>query len=221
MICHLKKAETGVFEAKHRSDGLKIFLSGTRKKSKYESFQRTDAIRVNVVNKCNKLCVRTSSSLYKLLRGENVWLESVGFWSAVSSMGSLMIVVSAAILFSQTMVLSSVNVQEVYIHCGSKDTADSDDQSLIDYLQRDMIRHTPQNSFNHYDQIELGLLNVYGHTVCRTPISSTNCISCLQVANSHRLAKCWYVKGFEIALVDCFMRIEEYDFKYDPTLVLA
>ncbi|KAI4331560.1 hypothetical protein MLD38_029738 [Melastoma candidum] len=89
----------------------------------------------------------------------------------------------------------------------------------MDTVSRDLIEHTARFSFNHYDELELGFLNVYGHAWCRTPMSSEDCTTCLHVANVQRFRDCNFVKGLQVMLRDCFMRLEEYDFKYDSITV--
>lgn len=137
------------------------------------------------------------------------------------SLASRLIMTMSVTLLMMVDVGAKPDVGMVYYYCGNADNPASDFQSVVDKVSRDLIKHTPQQNFNHYDEITEQALTGYGHSICKYDMSYEDCSTCLRVANTYRIKNCRAVFGSRTSLKGCYMRIEDYDFKWDAAEITS
>ncbi|KAI4324585.1 hypothetical protein MLD38_030060 [Melastoma candidum] len=127
-----------------------------------------------------------------------------------------MIMMASVALLVAAMDGSRPPPEEKYHRCGEEDNPASDYQSLADWVAKNLIDNTHEQNYNLYNQKTENELTSYGHGICVTYITVEDCIRCLQAANSLRLQLCHFVMDSIISLTDCYMRISDLDFRWDP-----
>lgn len=76
-----------------------------------------------------------------------------------------------------------------------------------------LIEFTSRNLGNYYMSAGEGTLTCYCHATCKRHLSSTDCVTCLQVADATITQRCGMnAVGGQVRLVDCHMRYETYRF---------
>lgn len=78
-----------------------------------------------------------------------------------------------------------------------------------------LIGDTHSHDYNYYLDIEQGEnRECHGQAYCKTHLTAEQFISCLNTNNMIRLKRCKFAMGARVLLDDCYMRVENYDFKW-------
>lgn len=83
----------------------------------------------------------------------------------------------------------------------------------VSYVLEDMMTVTANHpAYDYYAQSPFVEATAYGHAVCSTSLSFTDCGTCMSSARSHILRDCPNSIGVQMQLKDCRMRYENYPF---------
>ncbi|XP_030455937.1 antifungal protein ginkbilobin-like protein [Syzygium oleosum] len=119
-----------------------------------------------------------------------------------------------ALLFVFTFVRGDPDVTQVNKICNGNVYASGDPYAnSVSYVLEDMATVTANHpGYDYYTQSPYAEATAYGHAVCSTTLSFTDCATCVSFAKSCIVDECGMSMGVQMQLQDCRMRYENYPF---------
>ncbi|KAF7849041.1 hypothetical protein BT93_L1312 [Corymbia citriodora subsp. variegata] len=83
----------------------------------------------------------------------------------------------------------------------------------VSYVLEDMATVTANHpGYDYYTRSPYAEATAYGHAVCNTALSFTDCATCVSYAKGYIVSACGMSMGVQLQLQDCRMRYENYQF---------
>ncbi|KAF7849038.1 hypothetical protein BT93_L1309 [Corymbia citriodora subsp. variegata] len=118
------------------------------------------------------------------------------------------------LLLAFNFVLGDPDTTMVYKICNGNVYGSSDPYAdSVSYVLAAMATVTANHpGYDYYTQSPYVEATAYGHAVCNTALSFTDCATCMSSAESQILSDCPNSIGVQMQLQDCRMRYENYSF---------